>query len=75
MSAIGVLHKFLRTKAGGVDYSGTKDKRAVTAQLCTVYRRKPSDFNRLNASNCAPFIRAGDFKYVSSPLALGDNAG
>jgi tRNA pseudouridine13 synthase len=74
MSAVSIMSKYLRTKPNGIEFAGTKDKRAVTTQLCTIYRRKPSDFTRLNNLDFAPLIRAGDFKYVTEPLKLGDNS-
>lgn len=73
MSAVAILHKALRAKAGTIEYAGTKDKRAITTQHCTVYRRKPSDFTRVNGYKLYPFIRVGDFELVSEPLKLGDN--
>lgn len=76
MNAISILNKNLRCmNSTGVTYSGTKDKRGVTAQKCTVYRRKPSDFNRLNASHMMPTIFCGDFEYVNEPASLGDGGG
>ena len=75
MNAVTVLNNTLRCGSTGVTYSGTKDKRGVTAQKCTVYRRKPSDFNRINASNMTPTICCGDFEYVDEPAVLGDGGG
>ena len=75
MSAMTVLQKYLRIKSGGIEYCGTKDKRAVTLQHCTIYRRKPSDFRRLNGFEGTPFIRCGDFCYVDKELTLGDSLG
>jgi tRNA pseudouridine13 synthase len=77
MSAVGILEQGLRCGSGanGVTYSGTKDKRGVTVQKCTVYRRKPSDFTRINASTRLPTILCGDFEYVNEPAVLGDGNG
>uniref|UniRef100_A0A7S3HDG6 TRUD domain-containing protein n=1 Tax=Spumella elongata TaxID=89044 RepID=A0A7S3HDG6_9STRA len=75
MSAVTVLNNALRCGSTGVTYSGTKDKRGVTAQKCTVYRRKPSDFTRINASNMTPTICCGDFEYVDEQAVLGDGGG
>lgn len=77
MSAATVLNNTLRCGSGanGVTYSGTKDKRGVTVQKCTVYRRKPSDFTRINASTRVPTILCGDFEYVNEAAQLGDGGG
>mmetsp|Transcript_5728 Transcript_5728/g.13088 ORF Transcript_5728/g.13088 Transcript_5728/m.13088 type:complete len:749 (+) Transcript_5728:23-2269(+) len=76
MSAVAVINKSLRcNSANGVQYSGTKDKRAVTAQRCTVYRRRPSDFDRINASSMTPTICVGDFEFVDAAVSLGELGG
>eukprot|EP01034_Spumella_vulgaris_P030891 gene30891-38178_t len=71
MSAITVINKSLRLSPGAIAYNGTKDKRGVTAQKCTVYRRKPSDFARINSYAHPPTIRVGDFEYVKEQAGLG----
>ena len=71
MSAAGIISRNLRLKPDAIKYAGTKDKRAITSQKCTVYRRKPSDLGRINRFNIPPFIRVGDFEYVHQPLKLG----
>ncbi len=71
MTAIGIINKSLRLKPGAIAYNGTKDKRAVTAQKCTVYRRKPSEFAKINAYLHSPTIRVGDFEYVKTEAGLG----
>ena len=80
MSAVSFLNKLLHTRAaggggGGVEYAGTKDKRAITAQTCTIYRRKPSELTRVNKMFSPYLLRVGDFCYVSKPASLGDLAG
>jgi len=71
------LAQHLRCKESSIGYGGTKDKRGVTAQRCTVYRRKPSDFQYFNRRNhqFGALSRAGDFKYVSESVKLGDLSG
>ena len=54
---------------------GTKDKRAITVQYCTVHRKKPSDLMRLNQFQSYPLIRVGDFQYVKDQIKLGQLAG
>lgn len=76
MNAINILNKSLHcSNSNGIAYSGTKDKRGVTAQKCTIYRRKPSEFIRINNSNILPSINIGDFEYVKEPSTLGDLGG
>ena len=76
MNAVTILNNNLRCfNNSGVTYSGTKDKRGVTIQKCTVFRRKPSDFIRLNNSKMLPTILCGDFEYVNEEATLGDGGG
>ena len=71
MSAASVLSRHLHMRVDAVKYAGTKDKRAVTSQRCTVYRKRPADLSRMNKFNNAPLLRLGDFAYVTHPLKLG----
>ena len=75
MSAAHVIAKLLGCKVDAVQYAGTKDKRALTSQTITMYRRKPSDLSRLNAFNLPPYIRVGDYEYVNEGLKLGGLSG
>ena len=43
MQAVNSISKMLHIKSGNLSYAGTKDKRAVTAQWCTVFRKRPSE--------------------------------
>ncbi len=72
MSAINVLSKHLHTKPEYILYNGTKDKRGITTQKVTIYRRKPSDFKKINSYPHQPTIRIGDFRYVATPAKLGN---
>ena len=75
MSAAHVIAKLLGCKVDSIQYAGTKDKRALTSQKVTMYRRKPSDLSRLNAFNLPPYIRVGDYEYVNEGMKLGGLAG
>lgn len=75
MSAAHVISKALVSKVDSIQFAGTKDKRAVTAQKVTMYRRKPSDLAKMNRFNLPPYIRVGDFEYVQEPLRLGALSG
>lgn len=71
LAAVNNLNKQLHIKANNICYNGTKDKRGITVQHLTVYRKKPSDFLRINRYFGNPFMRTGDFQYVSRPCRLG----
>ena len=75
MNCIYVLSKQLKMKPDNIKFNGTKDKRGITSQKITVYRLKPSYFQRINAYIFPPFFRCGDFKYVEKPCGLGKLAG
>ena len=74
MTAINAIGKQLKINPRNITFSGTKDKRAVTLQWCTVFRRKPSDINRINNMKF-PFVRVGDFEYCKDPMRLGQLRG
>lgn len=75
ISAVNNLNKVLHIKANNICYNGTKDKRGITIQHCTIYRKKPLDFLRINRYFGNPFVRIGDFQYVAKSARLGDLAG
>lgn len=75
MSAIVIMSKNLHINQDSVTYGGTKDKRAITAQKCTINRRRPSDFKRINQYKHFPTIRCGDFEFVDEPIKLGEIGG
>jgi tRNA pseudouridine13 synthase len=75
MSAAHAISKALVSKVDSIQFAGTKDKRAVTAQKVTMYRRKPSDLAKMNRFHLPPYIRVGDFEYVQEPLRLGALSG
>jgi len=74
-------------KGGSMGYAGMKDKRGVTSQFCTVYRKTPEQMLVLNQdrnqssrqqhgggnSNTGggALMRVGHFKYVESDLRIG----
>jgi tRNA pseudouridine13 synthase len=77
ISACNIVGKHLKIRPGteGFQYAGTKDKRAVTVQHCTLYRRRPSELTRINNFHNPPIIRFGDFQYVNDRLKLGSLKG
>lgn len=64
-----------------IGYAGMKDKRGVTTQFCTLYRKKPEDIMSFNKSRsrggggstygAVSLMRVGNFKYVEKELTLG----
>ena len=75
MSACNLISRNLNLKGNRISYAGTKDKRAITVQCCTVYRKRTTDFKKMNQSNLSPFIRVGNFEYVKDPIKLGSLSG
>lgn len=75
MSACNILGKTFRLNANNIGYNGTKDKRAVTTQKVTIFRRRPSEIERMNKFKYPPIIRVGDFEYVKEPAKLGQHVG
>lgn len=75
MNAANFLGKLLHARQGSIAYAGTKDKRAITTQKCTIYRRKPSELTRINRIFTPYLLRVGDFRYVAQSASLGDLGG
>ncbi|KKA30390.1 hypothetical protein TD95_001016 [Thielaviopsis punctulata] len=73
MEAAAQIAKQLNLKPQMIQYAGTKDRRAVTVQRCSVRRRKPHELDRLNSRLYD--ICIGDFSYNPEPAHLGMLAG
>ncbi|KAL1900841.1 multisubstrate pseudouridine synthase 7 [Ceratocystis pirilliformis] len=73
MEASAQIAKQLNLKPQMIQYAGTKDRRAVTVQRCSVRRRKPHELDRLNSRLYD--ICIGDFSYNPEPAHLGMLAG
>lgn len=72
-------------------YAGMKDKRGITSQFCTIYRKTPETILTLNSrdnkSNAKRFgggntrsggssiIKVGNFEYVDKDIRLGELSG
>jgi tRNA pseudouridine13 synthase len=64
-----------------IGYAGMKDKRGVTSQFCTIYRKQADDILSINKSRdgsggnstygSVSVVRVGNFKYVDRELSLG----
>ncbi|KAG7400675.1 hypothetical protein PHYBOEH_004722 [Phytophthora boehmeriae] len=70
--------KAMYSNVSAFTYAGTKDKRGITTQLCTVYRGSKEKLEMLNRAGrdfeSFNFL-VGDAKYVSERLNLGDLRG
>ena len=77
IKASQAIAKTIRCKDNSITYAGVKDKRGVTAQRVTVYRRKPSELVAVNRKGAqyGGFLRVGDFSYVKEPLRAGQLTG
>lgn len=75
MTAASLLAKQLHVKPNNICYNGTKDKRGITTQHVTLFRKKPADFTRINRYFGNPFMRVGNFQYVKEPARLGNLSG
>ncbi|KAH7474047.1 Multisubstrate pseudouridine synthase 7 [Phytophthora ramorum] len=72
------LAKAMNTNVSTFTYAGTKDKRGITTQLCTVYRGSKERLETLNRAgrelDSFNFL-VGNATYVSERLNLGDLRG
>ncbi|KAI5838795.1 putative pseudouridine synthase TruD/Pus7 [Morchella snyderi] len=86
MHAVKIVQKLLGLRNGGgaqIGFAGTKDKRAVTVQRCSVYRVDAARLARLNgngegeggAGALHAGTRVGNFEYKTHGLELGDLGG
>lgn len=75
ISACNMISRNLYLRNNRISYAGTKDKRGITVQSCTVFRKRASDFRRINQSNLSPFIRVGNFEFVNEGMSLGQLSG
>eukprot|EP00106_Octopus_bimaculoides_P009109 XP_014776551.1 PREDICTED: pseudouridylate synthase 7 homolog [Octopus bimaculoides] len=73
MDAINFIANKLRIKPGQFQYSGTKDRRAKTSQLITIFRTTGERLYELNKA--LKNICLGNFSYVDECLKLGQLLG
>ncbi|RLN21260.1 hypothetical protein BBJ28_00002843 [Nothophytophthora sp. Chile5] len=72
------LAKAMNSNVSAFSYAGTKDKRGITTQLCTVYRGSKERLETLNRAgrDLESFnFLVGDARYVAEKLHLGDLRG
>ena len=77
MEALQILAAQLRLNVKLCGFAGTKDKRAVTTQYCTLFKVAAEKFRHLTSagSQGGQVVKAGDFSYVPAALRLGDLGG
>ncbi|KAH0610634.1 uncharacterized protein H6S33_012161 [Morchella sextelata] len=81
MHAVKIVQKLLGLRNGAqgqIGFAGTKDKRAVTVQRCSVYRVDAARLARLNREGAGALhagTRVGNFEYKTHGLELGDLGG
>lgn len=73
MEVIGYLGSQLKIQPKSFQFGGTKDRRAVTVQRCSVHRVRAADLASQNRTlrNC----KIGDFAHSPHGLELGELAG
>jgi len=70
---VGGLARATLTRRSEFGFAGTKDKRGVTLQRCSVNRVSAERLARTNGR--VPGVRVGDFEYAREQLHLGDLQG
>lgn len=73
MDAVNQIARFIRVKPQTIGYAGTKDRRASTAQRCSVRYVQPQALNGLNGRIWG--VTTGDYKYSENPIHLGELLG
>lgn len=73
MDAVNQIARFIRVKPQTIGYAGTKDRRASTAQLCSVRYVQPQALNGLTGRIWG--VTTGDYKYSENPIHLGELLG
>lgn len=68
-----ILYTVRRLRPSGVNYAGTKDKRAKTSQLFCVKKRDPQCIAR--AARDLRYMKIGNFTFKENVLKLGDLKG
>eukprot|EP01105_Mastigella_eilhardi_P010526 TRINITY_DN245_c0_g1_i1.p1 TRINITY_DN245_c0_g1~~TRINITY_DN245_c0_g1_i1.p1 ORF type:complete len:712 (-),score=221.44 TRINITY_DN245_c0_g1_i1:79-2133(-) len=67
--AVQTICRLLHIKPSRIGFAGTKDKRAVTTQLMTVFHLSAKELAHVN--NRATNMKVGNFTYVKDCLFLG----
>lgn len=73
MDAVNQVARVLRTKPQSIGYAGTKDRRASTAQRCSVRHTRARALAGTNGKLWG--IATGDYEYRDEPIHLGQLLG
>ncbi|PNY27897.1 Multisubstrate pseudouridine synthase 7 [Tolypocladium capitatum] len=73
MDAVNQIARVLRTKPQSIGYAGTKDRRASTAQRCSVRYARARALAGANSKLWG--IATGDYEYRDDPIHLGQLLG
>lgn len=73
MDAVNQIARMLRLKPQNVGYAGTKDRRAATAQRCSIRHMRERALAGTNAKLRG--VYTGDYEYKDRPMHLGQLAG
>ena len=69
VDAVNQITRILRIKPTSVGYAGTKDRRASTAQRCSVRYQRKAALDGLNGKLWG--ISTGDYTFANGPIHLG----
>ncbi|TVY17982.1 Multisubstrate pseudouridine synthase 7 [Lachnellula arida] len=73
MEVLGYLARMMKMKPKEFAFAGTKDRRAVTVQRVSVFRKHAKELARYNSS--LRDARIGNFEYKKNRLELGELGG
>ena len=75
--AISLLSKKLHRTPKAFQYAGTKDKRGISSQRCSLYKTIPQKLLNLNKElrRYNKVVYVGDFSFENDPINLGDHDG
>mgnify|MGYP005988910663 CR=1 FL=1 len=73
MDAVNQISRILRAKPQSIGYAGTKDRRATTAQRCSVRYTNQRSLAGINGKLWG--IVTGDYEYKNTPIHLGQLLG
>ncbi|VUC34227.1 unnamed protein product [Clonostachys rosea] len=73
LDAVNQISRMLRVKPQAIGYAGTKDRRASTAQRCSVRHMRQRALAGINGKLRG--VETGDYEYKQRPIHLGELKG
>uniref|UniRef100_A0A8H7NAW2 TRUD domain-containing protein n=1 Tax=Bionectria ochroleuca TaxID=29856 RepID=A0A8H7NAW2_BIOOC len=73
LDAVNQISRMLRVKPQAIGYAGTKDRRASTAQRCSVRHMRQRALAGINGKLRG--VETGDYEYKQRPIHLGELRG